>query len=180
MGHTAGIRHNESEADYMPTAHCERAADGVKSIADDPLRFQPETASAYSTFGWILVSAAIEAAANEPFFAFMRGRIFGPLGMRDTTSDPVAKDTAEVARRPTSCGSGIALNGGGLLEPATVSLLQEPQADGSRTVLGGSSSFMTFPERGIVVAVMSNTSSATLWPIALHVAEMFGEGRGSP
>ena len=33
------------------------------------------------------MSAAVEAAANEPFFAFMRTQVFEPLGMRDTTID---------------------------------------------------------------------------------------------
>ena len=40
-------------------------------------------------------------------------------------------------------------------------------------VLGSSTSFMTFPDRGMVVAMMSNTSDASLWPIALNVAEAF-------
>jgi CubicO group peptidase (beta-lactamase class C family) len=35
------------------------------------------------------VSAAIEAAADQPFLAFMRKRIFNPLGMRDTIPDSV-------------------------------------------------------------------------------------------
>ena len=43
MGHVAGIRHYGSEEDDVPTAHCERAADGLKGFADDPLRFEPDT-----------------------------------------------------------------------------------------------------------------------------------------
>jgi len=243
MAHTAGIRHYESEADSRPTAHCERAAEGVSGFGNDPLRFQPDTASAYSTFGWILVSAAVEAAANEPFFAFMRSRIFDPLGMRDTTTDAVTSEIPDLATfySPRLSGDtafgpelaapadyscfagagaflstpsdlvrfGMALNGGTLLRPATVSMLQEPQrllsgeqtrdglgwsletfslagrpalaaTDASRTVLGSSTSFMTFPEHGIVVAVMSNTSSASLWPIALELAQSLAEQKTSP
>ena len=33
------------------------------------------------------MSAAVEAAANEPFFTFMRTQVFEPLDMRDTTVD---------------------------------------------------------------------------------------------
>ena len=33
------------------------------------------------------MSAAVESAANEPFFSFMRTQIFKPLGMTDTTPD---------------------------------------------------------------------------------------------
>ena len=87
MGHLAGVRHYRGEEDYMPSAHCERALDGVQKFAGDPLRFEPGTQYRYSTFGWVLVSAAVEAAANEPFSAFMRSEIFEPLGMGDTTLD---------------------------------------------------------------------------------------------
>jgi CubicO group peptidase (beta-lactamase class C family) len=48
----------------------------LQSFADDPLLFEPETNTKHSTFGWILVSAAVEAAAGEPFFTFMRTQIF--------------------------------------------------------------------------------------------------------
>jgi len=87
MGHTSGIRHYTSEEDYTPSAHCERASEGLQRFADHPLLFEPETRYGYSTFGWILVSAAVEAAAGEPLLAFMRRRVLEPLGMTDTTMD---------------------------------------------------------------------------------------------
>ena len=58
----------------------------------------------------------------------------------------------------------------------TVPLAGEPTrlaGHASRTMLGGSTSFMTFPERGIVVAVMSNTSFADPRSIALNIAQAF-------
>jgi CubicO group peptidase (beta-lactamase class C family) len=243
MGHVAGVRHYDNEADYMPSAHCERAFEGVRSFADDPLRFQPETRYGYSTFGWILVSAAVEAAANEPFFTFMRTRVFEPLGMRDTTTDSVTERIPDLATfyDPRFSGDpaygpelstsvdyscfagagaflstpsdlvrfGMALGSGTLLKPATVSMLQAPQqllsgeeteyglgwmletfslaggptrlaGHASRTMLGSSTSFMTAPEHGIVVSVMSNTSDASLRPIALNIAQAFAQPRPLP
>jgi serine beta-lactamase-like protein LACTB len=243
MGHVAGIRHYNDEADYMPSAHCERASEGVPRFADDPLRFQPETQYGYSTFGWVLVSAAVEAAAHEPFFAFMRTRIFEPLGMRDTTTDTVTARIPDLATfydprlsgdpvfgpEPStsvdySCFAGagaflstpsdlvrfgMAVNSGTLLKPATVNMLQTPQrllsgqeteyglgwmletfplagkptrvaGHASRTMLGSSASFVTLPERGIVVAVMSNTSDASLRPTALSLARAFLERSTAP
>ena len=242
MGHVAGVRHYDNEEDYMPSAHCERASEGLPRFADDPLRFQPETRYGYSTFGWMLVSAAVEAAANEPFFTFMRSQVFQPLGMRDTTTDSVTEPIPQRAtfyyprlsgdptygpelatRVDYSCFAGagaflstpsdlvrfgMAISSGTLLKPATVSMLQTPQqllsgvrteyglgwtletfplageptrlaSHASRTLLGGTSSFMTFPERGIVVAVMSNTSFASLRLTALNIAQAFAE-RKSP
>ena len=244
MGHMAGVRHYRNEVDYMPSAHCERASEGLQSFVDDPLQFEPETQSKYSTFGWILVSAAVEAASGEPFFAFMRTQIFEPLGMADTTSDSPTEPIPDQATfyyprmsgDPSfgpelattvdySCfagaggfvstpsdlvrfGMAVSAQGGKLLQPATVRKLQTPQAlasgeeteyglgwlvetvplageptrlasHASRTLLGGSTSFMTFPERGLVVAVTSNISFARTRHIALGIAEAFAAQRKS-
>ena len=242
MGHMAGIRHYLGEEADIPSGHCERAADGLRSFADDPLLFEPETEYRYSTYGWVLVSAAVEAAAGEPFFTFMRTQIFMPVGMNDTTPDSVepipdrvsfyfprfSGDThfgPEVARTVDySCFAGagaflstpsdlvrfgMAIGRGKLLQPDTVRTLQTRQqlasgkdtdyglgwmletvdlagaptqlaSHASRSLLGGSTSFMTFPERGIVVAVMSNTSYAATRPIALDVAQAFAESAARP
>jgi CubicO group peptidase (beta-lactamase class C family) len=238
MGHVAGVRHYRDESDYMTTAHCERASEGLRAFADDPLRFEPGTQYGYSTFGWILVSAAVEAAAGEPFSTFMRTRIFEPLGMTGTTFDSGAAPGAdrvtfyyqrfnEDSRLGTdleskvdySCFAGAgaiqstpsdlvrfanAIGTGKLLRPDTVSRLQRPQrltsgeqtayglgwmletvelggeptrvaGHASRTLLGGSTSFLTFPERGIVVAVMSNISGKDVKSIALGIARAFAK-----
>ena len=68
---------------------CERTVDGLQldGFAERELLFEPGTQYRPSSYGWILVSAAVEAAANEPFFAFMRTQVFEPLDMHDTTVD---------------------------------------------------------------------------------------------
>ena len=48
----------------------------------------------------------------------------------------------------------------------------------SRTLLGGSTSFLTFPERGIVVAVTTNISGKDTKSIALGIAQAFAEQSG--
>ena len=236
MGHLAGLGHYENEADYTPASHCERASEGLQSFANDPLLFEPETQYRYSTYGWILVSAALEAAAGQSFFTFMRREVFEPAGMADTTvesaTDPVPSHVAfyyprfsgdpatgpELARTVDySCFAGagaflstpsdlvrfgIALEHGRLLKRSTVAMIQMPQllASGketkyglgwmlntvplageparevghaSLTLLGGSTSFLTFPEHELVVAVTSNVSRAGTRAIALRVAEAF-------
>ena len=238
MGHMGGIRHYEDETDYRQSEHCERASEGLPAFANDPLRFEPETESRYSTYGWVLVSAAVEAAANESFFAFMRTQIFNPLGMTDTTVDAAddaipdraifyyPKWSGDPSSGPElaatvdySCFAGAgaflstpsdlvrfgnALGSGKLLPSFTVRMLQTPQllasgaetefglgwrietvplageetrlaSNASRTLLGGSAQFMTFPERGIVVAVTTNISKADTRSIALNIAEAFAE-----
>ncbi len=246
MAHVAGIRHYDRAEDSAPTAHCERAADGLKTFADDPLRFEPDTQYGYSTYGWVLVSAAVEAAVKAPLSSFMAAQVFAPLGMTATTfestaipSEPIADRVTFYQRRFTgdagegvvpaapvdySCFAGagailstpsdlvrfgMAINGGKLLRPATVTKLQTPQvlASGqeteyglgwmveevtlageptrmvhhaSRSLRGGTTSFMTFPSRGLVVAVTANIANAITRDIALKIAQAFADPATSP
>jgi serine beta-lactamase-like protein LACTB len=232
MGHVAGVRHyKDTEWGDKPSTKCERASDGLQSFANDPLLFEPETQYRYSTYGWVLVSAAVESVANEPFFDFMRRHIFQPLGMAGTRADSV---TEPVPDRVTSyyrgnfrreittnvdyscfAGAGaflstpsdlvrfgMALTGGAFLQPATVRMLQTHQqlasgketdyglgwmldtvelagertplvSHASRTIEGASTSFLIFPQRGIVIAVTANISFADPKSIALGVAQVF-------
>jgi serine beta-lactamase-like protein LACTB, mitochondrial len=242
MGHVAGLRNDAGDEENV-TTRCEHTTDALPRFAEDRLRFEPGTQYRYSTYGWILMSAAIEAAAGDPFFTFMRNQIFDPVGMDGTTddTDPEAatsratyyfpKFAADPRYGPQppdevdySCfaGSsaflstpsdlvrfGLAINSGKLLQPATVKLLQTSQrlASGQETgyglgwdletvplageqrslvvhdgeLRGGMvSSFISFPERGIVVAVTANTSYADTASLALKIAEVFAEQANSP
>ena len=60
-------------------------------------RFEPGTQYRYSNFGWILVSAAVEAAADEPFLSFMHKQIFEPLGMDHTDADSATEPSPDLA-----------------------------------------------------------------------------------
>jgi CubicO group peptidase (beta-lactamase class C family) len=238
MAHVAGIRHNRGEEDFMPSGHCERAVEGLDAFAEDRLRFQPGSSYEFSLYGWILVSAAVEAAANEPFFDFLRARVLEPLGMHATIPDspaepvpdvvtfyyprfgaetrygPQVASTVDYSCFAGACGLlstpsdlvrfGLALGRGELLRPSTVDLLQAPQrlASGEETgyglgwdletvslageparlvghdgelFMGGSTSFVTWPTRGIVAAVVSNTSYADTSSLAWKIVETFAE-----
>ena len=86
MGHLAGVRNDAGDEEPLLT-RCERTVEGLQRFAERPLLFEPGTQYRYSSYGWRLVSAAVEAAADEPFFTFMRKQIFEPLGMDDTRAD---------------------------------------------------------------------------------------------
>ena len=83
-----GRRHTDG-GDEGPlfTEHCERPVEALQHFAESSLLFEPGTQYRYSSYGWILVSAAVEAAADQPFLTFMREQIFDPLGMDDTRAD---------------------------------------------------------------------------------------------
>ena len=256
MGHLAGVRNDGGDEGPLFSVHCERPVEALEVFSERSLLFEPGTKFRYSSYGWILLSAAVEAAAAEPFLTFMRKQVFDPLGMRDTVPDSATepildratayfpKFSADPRYGPDpmreidlSCyaGSsvflstpsdlvrfGMAINGhlrqgyggqvgaqgGKLLQPATVQLLQTSQRlpSGEETgyglgwdletvtlageqtrlvghdgdVLGGMvASLMTFPN-GIVVAVTSNTSYADTFSLGVKIAEAFVEQGKSP
>lgn len=99
MGHLAGIRNDGGDEGPLLSARCERPVEGLKAFAERSLLFEPGTQYRYSSYGWILVSAAVEAAADEPFSTFMRKQIFEPLGMDHTRADSA---TEPVPNRATA------------------------------------------------------------------------------
>jgi serine beta-lactamase-like protein LACTB len=242
MGHLAGLPNDGGDESELFSQHCDRPVDALQHFADRSLRFEPGTQYRYSNYGFIVVSAAVEAAADEPFLTFMRKRIFEPLGMDRTEADlsiEAGPDRATAyfprfAADPRygpdvmrdldlSCYSGsavflstpsdlvkfgMAINNGTLLQPATVQLLQASErlrsgeetgyglgwdletaalgAEQTRTVghdgdlLGGPmASLMIFPDRGIVVSIISNTSYADTAAIAVKIAQAFAGRSGS-
>jgi CubicO group peptidase (beta-lactamase class C family) len=98
MGHVAGVTSDSGDESPLFSRHCERPVDAVPSFADRPLRFEPGTRFDVSNFGWILVSAAVEAAAGQPFLTFMREQLFEPLRMEDTLADSA---TTQIPDRAT-------------------------------------------------------------------------------
>ena len=81
MGNVSGVGIAATNDWRLSSERCERAADALPVFADSPLLFQPGTQFRQSTHGWVLVSAAVEAAAERPFLSFMRDQVFQPLGM---------------------------------------------------------------------------------------------------
>ncbi len=93
MGHTAGLHTDGGDEGPLFTKHCNEPVEALPYFAENPLLFKPGTQYRYSSYGWILVSSAIEAAADQPFLKFMREQIFDPLGMRATSPDPPPVET---------------------------------------------------------------------------------------
>lgn len=90
MANVAGVGNDDGDEGPLYERHCDRPLDAVPVFAEDDLRFDPGTEHRGSSYGWILVSAAVEAAAGEPFLRVMRKQVFEPLGMDDTTADTAA------------------------------------------------------------------------------------------
>lgn len=84
--HTAGIRHYRGTEFLINSAYPSITA-SLAIFADDSLLFEPGTRFGYSSYGYNLLSAAIEGAAGTPFLSFIDSVVFRPLGMRHTGPD---------------------------------------------------------------------------------------------
>jgi CubicO group peptidase (beta-lactamase class C family) len=85
-GHLAGIRHYRNR-EFMMAKHFNTVEEGISVFKDDSLLFEPGTRFAYSSYGFNLLSAAVEGASGEKFLDYMQREVFDPLGMISTTAD---------------------------------------------------------------------------------------------
>ena len=88
--HLAGIRHYVGNEAYSRAPYA-NVLDSLAIFEDDPLIQVPGAEWRYSSYGYNLLSAAIEHAAGEPFLDYMADTVFLPLGMTQTTPDRLAE-----------------------------------------------------------------------------------------
>ncbi len=71
--------------------------EAVKVLASRPLSFPPGTKWAYSNAGMTTLGRLIEVASGRPYDVFLQERLFGPLGMVDTTFYPTPEQMKRAA-----------------------------------------------------------------------------------
>lgn len=139
LTHTAGVRSGAS--DLNPDA----TADAVRRYAiTRPLALKPGKDVLYSDIGFVVLWTAAERAAAEPLPRLLEGRVWEPLGMRDTRFSP--------AEGCTRCAPTLRLSTG------------EPYAGGSYDELGrgmegragNAGLFSTAADLGRFAAMMAN------------------------
>lgn len=85
-GHLAGIRHYKND-EFLSDKYYETISEGLDIFKDDSLINVPGTKFSYSSYGWNLISAAIENAAEKPFLDYMKFQVFEAMGMTQTYAD---------------------------------------------------------------------------------------------
>jgi serine beta-lactamase-like protein LACTB len=87
-GHISGIRHyNYLKNEFTSNIHFKNVNESLNIFKFDPLLFKPGTKYFYSTYGYVLLSAAIEGASRQSFLQYMDSNIFKPLDMKNTVAD---------------------------------------------------------------------------------------------
>jgi len=85
-GHLGGIRHYKDN-EFLNSKHYDNVVAGLAIFQDDPVVSPPGTKFNYSSYGFNLLSAAIEKACAEDFLSCMRDLVFIPLGLCSTVAD---------------------------------------------------------------------------------------------
>ena len=92
MTHTSGM------GDPAPPSPHSTLAEAVMFYSQQPLRFQPGSRWQYSTAGIDVLGRIVEVVSGKACADFYTDRIFVPLGMKNTTFWPNARQAAHVAK----------------------------------------------------------------------------------
>ncbi|MFE3455082.1 serine hydrolase domain-containing protein [Nonomuraea sp. NPDC059194] len=137
----------------------------VARLRDAKLAAAPGTAFSYHNTNYQVAARLVEVVSGEPFAAYLKRHVFGPLGMRHSTTIDTERDLPDSARghlvflghafampEPAGFGNGsggvlssasdmarwlIAQNGG-ILSPASVKELRTPSKQNDSYALGWS------------------------------------------
>ncbi len=87
LGHLGGISHYKNLAQELHFKDHKSTRDSVAVFENFDLVAEPGTRYHYSSYGYNLLGAIIEAAAGMSYGDYMRQNIWQPLGMNDTRMD---------------------------------------------------------------------------------------------
>lgn len=85
-GHIAGIRHYRGD-EFLLDKRFESVEASLEIFEEDSLLFEPGTDYNYSSYGWNLLSAVVEEAAEKDFLTVMKEEVFQPIGMNETAPE---------------------------------------------------------------------------------------------
>jgi len=140
LSHTSGLPF-ASELE-KPTLDMLPLRDAVRSYAMTPLQFEPDSKWQYSNAGINTAGRIIEVVSGMPYEDFLDKRLFGPLGMKDTTFWPNEEQLTRLAKsyRPNKDNNG--------LEEMPIGQLKYPLSDRKRQPMPAGGLFSTATDVG--------------------------------
>ena len=88
-GHLGGIRSYLTNTEEMVTHHYANISDSLNIFNKDPLVSIPQSNFHYSSYGYSLLSAAVEVASKKSFVDFMNDYLWHPLQLNNSRVDDV-------------------------------------------------------------------------------------------
>jgi CubicO group peptidase (beta-lactamase class C family) len=86
-GHLGGVRHYKLTDQQFSARHFDSIKDSLEIFTIDPLQHEPGTKYLYSTFGYVLLSAVVEAACKTDFIKCLKDEVLDPLKMTQSGPD---------------------------------------------------------------------------------------------
>jgi CubicO group peptidase (beta-lactamase class C family) len=105
-GHLAGIPHYRG-VDFVNTRHYDSAIAALSKFRDRPLVAAPGDRFLYSSFGWNLLGAVLEARAGKPFERIVRDEVLEPFGLRRTRLEIRGEEVEDRAESYAVLGGGL-------------------------------------------------------------------------
>ena len=146
LTHTAGFAHDVGDPRSLPARD-----EAVREILASELLFAPGEKQAYSNTGYTLLAAIVELVSGRDFEAYLRERLWLPLGMTRTGMVLADREGAQVA-------AGLTFQG------------PEPGVGRDRTAPGGPSWFL----RGSG-SIASTMQELYVWSEALRTGAVLSE-----
>jgi len=87
LAHLGGIRSYLPGEVFDVQRHYNSALEGLEIFEEDPLVHEPGTTYLYSTYGYTLLGAVVEAVSGRGFMEYLRENVFRPAGMESTRDD---------------------------------------------------------------------------------------------
>jgi CubicO group peptidase (beta-lactamase class C family) len=117
LSHVSGLPFKSAEE--QPTLDGLPLATAVKTYAKAPLVTQPGAKYQYSNAGINTAARVLEVVSGMAYEDFMQKRLFGPLGMKDTTFWPDAAQVARLAKtyKPDAAKKSLVPGGLNQLKP---------------------------------------------------------------
>jgi CubicO group peptidase (beta-lactamase class C family) len=92
LTHTSGL-----QAHVRLDLLCRDYGDAIRCLTEMPLAYEPGESVVYSCLGYILLGHILEKVGGDRLDVLCRRRIFEPLGMNDTSFNPVSPNVAATA-----------------------------------------------------------------------------------
>jgi CubicO group peptidase (beta-lactamase class C family) len=148
LSHTSGL--SFASPIEQPTLDQFPLATRVKSYAMMNLKHEPDSKYEYSNAGINTAGRIIEVLSGMGYEEFLQKRLFGPLGMKDTTSVP---NSAQIARLAKAYKANQAQTD---LEETTIGQLKYPLDDPSRQPMPAGGFFSTAKDVTIFCQMLLN------------------------
>lgn len=156
MANTSGLQQDGGDDSPLIAAHCNTRQQAIERFAELPLRVEPGTRFEFTSFGWVLLGAAVEKASGMGLQDALRGLGLAETSLELTSGPDTTWATSyfpRLAAEPKyghqdlegldmACFAGaggltstpadlvrfgMAVQSGKLLKPETVKMLQTPQ-----------------------------------------------------